>query len=221
MQHGEGVAGAMAHRQGHLIGDHALAIRQDQSLHSPGGAVELEALHLGPEAHLTAHGLDPAAEAAHHRGELEGADMGPVQGEDLGMGAGGHQFFENLADERFRLTHLAIKLAIRKGAGPPLTELDIGLRIEGALAPPEAKGIGRAFLHGLSPLQQEWPQTHLGQQEGHKIATGACPHHHGTGTRLGDIHPGQESIMVVRNGTQVGVPLEAAQQTPLTGRVEI
>ena len=221
MEHGEGVAGAVAHRQDHPISGNPVTIRQDQPLHGPGSGMELQALHPSPEAHLPPQRLDPAAQSAHHRRELKGADMGPVQGENLGRGAGGHQFLEDLADECLRLTHLAVKLAIGEGAGPSLPELDIRLRIEGTLAPPEAEGVGRALLHRLAPFEQEGPQPHLGQQESGEVTAGSSPHHHGTGAGRGLLQPGHEAITIVRNWTQVGVPLEAAQQTPQRGLIEI
>ena len=79
--------------------------------------------------------------------------MGPVQGEDFGIGPGSHQFFQHLAAIGLGFTYLAIELAIGKGAGTTLAQLGIGFGVEWLFATPEPEGVGAALFHRLAPLQ--------------------------------------------------------------------
>ena len=178
LQHREAIAGAMAHRQHHLRGGDAAAIGQH---HGPNGAavrLQFQLIHPALEPDLPAEGFDLGPQAPDHRGQFEGADVGPVQHQNLRIGTGLHQLLEHLAAQVAGVTHLAVELAVGEGARTSLPELGIGFRVEGALAAPEAEGVGAALLHRLAPLQQQWPQAHLGQQQRAEIAAGAGPHHH-------------------------------------------
>ena len=219
VQPGEGVAGAVAHRQHHGRDRDPAAIGQHHGAHRPAPRLQLQSAHPAAERHLAAEGLDAGAQPPHHGGQLERTDMGTVQGEDLRTGAGIHQFFQHLAHVGAGLTHLAVELAVREGAGTTLPELGVGFRIERALPAPEAERVGRALLHRLAPLQQQGPQPHLGQQQGGEIAAGAGTHHH----RPGALPVGRgchRPVALIRGGAQVGIPLEALQQARLGCRRE-
>ena len=217
VQPDEGVPGAVTHGQDHLAGPNPLAIGQQHPAHGMVGRIQIQSFHPLLKTHLAPQGFNAGPEAAHHRGQLEGADVGPVAGEDFGGGAGGHQLFEHLAHVSGRLADLAIELAIGKRPGAPLAELGIGFALEGPFAPPEAKGVGCALLHRLAPLQQQGSVAHLGQHQCTEIATGSGSHHHrgqaagrGWGRGLGD-----KVIAVIRGGAQMGVAGKTAPQPPL------
>ena len=182
LQHFEAVARGMTGSQHQMAAGNLRSIGQHhpiELMRLPSAAVaELKACHATVETHLTAEGFNPCPQATHHGGELEGADVGAVQREDLLAGTTGHQLLQHLAAVVLGIAHLAVELAVGEGAGSALTELGIGFRVEGAGAPPEAKGVSGALLHGLTPFQQQRSEPHLCQQQSSEITAGACPHHH-------------------------------------------
>src|SRR5207245_1661086 len=97
--------------------------------------------------------------------------------QDFCRRAGLDQFLEHLAAKMTRVPDLAVELAVREGPGAALTELDIGFRIEDAAAP-QAPGVLGAFADGLSAVDNDRPETHLGQQQaGEKSAWPRADHH--------------------------------------------
>ena len=213
VQHREGVPGAVARRQDQMVAGDGRAVGQPHARQAPLGSVPQQQLdHVLTETDLAPQGLDPGPQPAHHRGQLEGADVGVVQGEDLRIGPGRHQLLQHLADVGGVLAHLAVELAVGEGAGAPLAELGIGAGIEAAAALPEAEGVRGALLDRLAALQQQRPPAHLGQQQGGEVATGAGTHHHRAQLRGGPLGPGHGAVAAVRGRTQVGVAGVAAQQ---------
>ena len=168
----------MAHGQHHLPRSNPLTAGEHHRLHRLVDRAALEELHAGFKAHLAAQLLDLLPQSPHHGGEFEGADMGPVQGEDFGIGTRGHQFFKHLAHQGLGLAHLAVELAVGEGACPPLPELGIRFRVEGPDPFPEPKGVGGALFDRLAALEQEGVEAHLGQQQGCEIAAGPRANHH-------------------------------------------
>ena len=114
----------------------------------------MQTLNPGAEPHLSTEFLDPCPQATHNRGQLERADVGMVVSEDLCIGPTGHKLLQHLAAVVLGITHLAVELAIGKGAGTTLTELGIGFRIKATLPPPEPEGLTGAFLDLLATLEQ-------------------------------------------------------------------
>ena len=220
VEHRKAVAGAMAHGHHHLLGGDEAAIGEGHAANRVIAWVELQPIHTALECDLAPEGGDLRPQASHHRGQLEGADVGMVQHQDLGIGACRHQLLKHLAAQMARIAHLAVELAVGKGAGAAFAELGVGLRVERAFALPEAEGIGAAFLHRFAALQQQGLQAHLGQQQGAEVAAGAGTHHH----RPGQIGAGwclsHQLVGGVGSGLQVRVAFEAFEQTLLLARLE-
>ena len=141
-----------------------------------------------------------------------------VQGENLGVGPGRHQLLQHLAHIGLGLTHLAVKLAVGEGAGPPLAKLGIGFGIEAAGALPEAEGVCGAFPDRLAPLQQQGAEAHLGQQQGGEVTAGPRPHHHWTQV-VGAGH-GHGVVSGIGAGPQVGISGEALQKTCFSAAIK-
>ena len=223
LQRSKQIAGAVPGGQHHMARGDLLAVGQLDAGDLAVAGVQQHPHDPALKTHPTAQGFDAAAQPAHHGGQLEGADVGVVEGEDLGVGTRGHQFFEHFALVGRRLTHLAVELAVRKGAGAPLPELGIGFRIKGPGAAPETEGVGRAALDIATPLEQHRPQAHLGQQQSRKVAAGTRPHHHGArGVGLRQVRRNQRlqwgPITGVGGGLQVGVPGGQACEASVQGR---
>ena len=225
VEHGEGVTGAVAHGHHHVIRWDQAAIAELHPAH-PALAVHLldaDLIHPALKADLASQSLDLGPQAAHHGGQLEGADVGPMQHQNLWVGAGGHQFLQHLAAVVVGIPHLAVELAVGEGAGAAFPELGIGFRVERCLAFPEAEGVGTAFLHGFAPLQQQGSITHLGQHQGAEIAAGpSTDHHRSRDCALGDAGwgPGHELVAGVGCRLQMGVLAEALQQLLLQARFQ-
>jgi hypothetical protein len=110
-----------------------------------------------------------------------------------------------------RILDLAVKLAVRKGAGAAFAKLDIGFRVEHAFAP-QAPGIFRALAHHLAALQDDGAKAHLRQQQAREDTARARPDHQralkiGLVRRVGD-----EFIIHVGHGLDVGIARETLQQ---------
>ena len=185
---------------------------------------ELKACHVTVEAHLTPQGFDPSPQAADDRGELERADVGAVQREDLLAGTTGHQLLQHLAAVVLRIAHLAVKLAVRKRSGTALTELGIRFRVERDGPPPEAEGVSGALLHSLTPFQQQRAKAHLRQQQSSEVATGACSDHHRPFNRIqGEANGGMTDgpVAGVGSGTHPSLVADAPQQGGFTLHLHI
>ena len=183
IEHGETVPGRMAGRQHEVTAGQLLTIGQQKSLQAEGflaaAGLQQQTVHTTTEAHLTPQGFDARTQATHHGGQLEGADMRPMHREDFGVGTASHQLLKHLASVVLGIAHLAVELAVGKGAGTPLPELGIGFRIKGLLPPPEGEGLLGPLLHRLPTLQQQGLKPHLRQQQRSEIAAGAGTDHHG------------------------------------------
>ena len=75
MQHGEGVARAVADRQHHVVGVDVLAVGQHQAADMAAG-VQVDVFDAGVEAVVAAEGLDFGADALDHGDQPERADVG-------------------------------------------------------------------------------------------------------------------------------------------------
>ena len=65
-QHGEGVAGAVPHRQHNAVAFDSTAIGQYHPLHGPTARRQLQPHHPGAEMHLPTQGLNLGAEPPYH-----------------------------------------------------------------------------------------------------------------------------------------------------------
>ena len=97
--------------------------------------------------------------------------------EDFRWRAGLDQFGQDLAAKVTRVLDLAVKLAVGKGPGPALAELYIGFRVEHAFAP-QTPGVLRPLAHNLAPVQDDWRQSLLRQDQTGKEAAGTGAYDH-------------------------------------------
>ena len=195
-QHGEGVAGRVPRRQNRMATGNVNPVLETNPnklaalarITASRQRLENQLIHPRSEAHLTAELLDTRSEASHHRRQLEGADMGTMHGEDLGIGTAGHELLKNLAPVVLRIAHLAVELPIRKGAGPSLPELDVGLRLESTCATPETECVRRSLLDGLATFEEQGTKPHLRKNKGGEVTAGAgTDHHRATGSRSSEV----------------------------------
>ena len=145
------------------------------------------------EADLAAEALDLGAHLLDHADQPEGADVRLGDAGDLLGRAGLDELLDHLARQMARVADLAPELAVGKGAGAALAELDVRFGIEHA-APPQAPGVAGALAHRAAALEDDRAKAHLRQQQGGEEAAGpeADDHRpHGraggeVGRRLGD-----------------------------------
>ena len=99
-----------------------------------------------------------------------------------------------------------VQLPVGEGAGAPLPELHIALRVQGS-APAEGVHVLLPPLHRLSPLQDYGPGSGSGQGQGGEHPRRAEAHHHRGAVRL---HPGQLQLrrLIGGDGGDVPVPLQ-------------
>ena len=76
-----------------------------------------------------------------------------------------------------RVPDLGIELAVGKGPGPALAELDVRFRVEGAFSP-EPEGVGGALPHASAPFEEDRPEPRLGQDQAGEQAAGPGADHH-------------------------------------------
>jgi len=139
---------------------------------------------------------------------------------NLGRCAGLDEFGEHLARAPGRILDLAVELAVGKGTGAALAELDIGFGIELALAP-QPPGVLGALAHGLAAFQDQGPEAHLRQQQAGKQAAGTGTDYHRAlrGWRLRRL--GNKTIAGVGRGAYMGVAGQARQHCGFVAEDEI
>ena len=217
VQHLEGVAGAVAHRQHHVVGGERVAGGEAKAPHAPravGARLDLEVVDPAAEAVFAAEGLDGSAHRLDHGHEAEGADVGVGLGQDLGRRAGLDELGQDLAAEVTGVLDLAVELAVGEGAGPALAELDVGFGIEDA-APPQAPGVFRAFAHHLAAVEDDGAKTHLGQDQAREQAAGPGSDHHRAGSREVLRRFRYEAVAGVGGGADMGVACEPGEHVGL------
>ena len=133
MKHGEDVAGAMAHRQDHMIGGDLLAALKPHALHR--AVLEDQLGDFALEAIFAAQSLDGGAQRFHHGHQPEGADMGMGLGENVFRRARLHEFVQHFAAQMAGILDLAVELAVGESARAAFAELHIGFRGENVFAP--------------------------------------------------------------------------------------
>ena len=110
MDHLEGVAGAVPDGEDDVVRLDELAVRQAHALDP--AVLDRQVVDAGLEADLAAEREDRRAHGLDDRDQAEGADVGPVDVEDLGRGAGLDELLEHLAPVVVRIAHLAVELAV-------------------------------------------------------------------------------------------------------------
>src|SRR6185369_1837125 len=174
-QHLERVAGTVADGEHDMVGGDAFAPGQHDAAHlavAGGVAFDLDFLDLGPEAHFAAEFENVGAHLLDHADQPESADVRLVDEEDFFRRAGLDEFLEHLAAMVLRVLDLAVELAVGEGAGAAFAELDVGIRVQLALAP-QAPGVLSPLAHGLAAFDDDRAKTHLGQDQAGEQAAGA------------------------------------------------
>ena len=176
VQHGEGVAGAVAEGEHDLVGAQLLGAcfgacaARDRQAANPAG-LDPQVDDARAEADLAAEALDLGAHLLDHADQPEGADVRLGDVGDLLGRAGLDELLDHLAREMARVADLAPELAVGKGAGAALAELDVRFGIEHA-APPQAPGVAGALAHGAAALEDDRAEAHLRQQQGGEESAG-------------------------------------------------
>ena len=138
IEHLEGVAGAVADGQDHMIGQQVFTAFQHHAAYlalAGGVGIDQEVHDLVLKPIFPAQFLDRLAQALDHRNQSEGANMGMGLGEDFWRRTGLDELGQDLAAKVPWILDLAIELAVGEGSGAALAILNIGLRIEHLTAP--------------------------------------------------------------------------------------
>ena len=133
-----------------------------------------ELLQPGAEADLPAQGEDLFPDALHHAGEHVGADVRLGVIEDRLRST---VFIKSTKDEgNERIVGAGVELPVGKGAGSPLTELDIALGIQNAVGS-ESLHLLLSRGYFLTPLDHNRPCAGSCQHEGGKHPRRAEAYH--------------------------------------------
>src|SRR6185369_9623431 len=221
-QHLEGVAGAVADGEHDMLGGDAFAAGQHHAANlavAGGVAFDLDFLDLGPEAHFAAEFENVGAHLLDHADQPEGADVRLVDEEDFLRRAGLDEFLEHLAAVVLRVLDLAVELAVGEGAGAAFAELDVGIRVQLALAP-QAPGVLGPLAHGLAAFEDDRAKAHLGQDQTGKQAAGAGTDDDRPRLEVGR-GPGDELVAGVRRRLDVGIARTAAEHGGLVANLDV
>ncbi len=160
-----GVAGAVADRQDQAVAGQLLPVVDDQR--GNGTVPYDDVAQAAAEADREAALQQMLPDGAHHEPQAVGADMRLGQVADFGRGPEIGQPLQYPGHQR--VFGAAGQLAVGKGPGPPLAELDIALRVEQAV-PPELLDIQSALFHRLAAFDDRGGQAVFGQAQGGKQA---------------------------------------------------
>ncbi len=140
-------------------------------------------------------------------------------GQDFGRRAGADELGEHLAAQEPRVLDLAVELAVGKGAGAALAELHVGFWIQNP-PPPQAPGVLGPLAHDLAAVQDDRPESHLGENQPREQATRAGADHHWA--RSGGLRrPGDEAVAGVGRRLDAAVPGEARQHFGLVPQGDV
>ncbi len=171
----EGVAGRMADRQNDVLGRQELTGREVQAFELP--ALHFEILDPGAEAVFAAQLLDRLTDRHDHGDQPEGADVRVGLGQDVLGRAGLDEFGQDLARKVAGILDPRIELAVGKGSGAALAELDVRFRFKHR-SPPQPPGILGPLAHRLAALDHDRAEAHLRQDQRGQQPAGARPDHH-------------------------------------------
>ena len=213
VQNLEGVAGAVAQGHDH-VGRRQIVLPGDMQALKPARAIgadfDVEVLDLVLPAVFAAQALDQRPHLLDHVHQAEGADMRVSLGEDFFRRAGRDELLQHLAAQEARILDLAVELAVREGPRPALAELDVGLRVQLALAP-QAPGVLGPLAHDLAAIDDDRLETHLGQDQAGEQAAGTGADHDRARTVETLRRLGHELVVGVGPDADVIVALEALQ----------
>ena len=170
VQHGKGVARAVADGQYDVVGTQLLAAGQHHAAQVALAVrvdIDQQVVDALAETDLAAQLLDRFAHGLDHRHQAESADVRLADEEDFLGRAGLDELLQHLAPVVQRIADLAVQLAVGKRAGAALAELDVGLGVQFAFAP-QVPGVARAFAHGLAAVEDDRPKPHLRQDQSGK-----------------------------------------------------
>jgi hypothetical protein len=144
------------------------------------------------EADLAAQRLDLGAHGFDHGHQLEGADVRLADIEDFRRRAGLDEFGEHLAPAPARVLDLAVELAVGKGAGAALAELDVRFRIELPLR--QRPQVSWVRSRTALPRSRISGEAHLRQQQAGEEAAGPGADHHRARLRRRRWRAGDETV---------------------------
>ena len=187
VEHGEGVPSGVPRAE------HQLPARQPhlplRPLGEDGGegtVLDLQVSQTGLKADVRPQLQQAPAQPLEGDVEVVGAHVGLGVDENVLRGAAGHQLLQYKTVAQ--VLGAGVELAVGKGAGAALAELDIGGQIQLPCAP-KAFHVLLSLFHAPAPLQQDGPQARLSQHQGGEEPTRPGAHHHRrhrrSGQRLG------------------------------------
>ncbi len=217
VQHAEGVAGAVPERQHHMPAVQRFAVVQDDACDP--SVVEEQVDHLVFEPDFPAQRDDLFADRRHHPREPERSDVGLADVQNLFGRAGANELLHDFAAVEPRVLDLAVQLAVGKQPGAALPELHVRFRGQRVLAPQPPRVLGSPS-HLPPALEDDGPESHLGEEQRGKDAAGAEPD---------DQRPFAEVLRHVRHGvvtrvgrrTNVGIPGQPPQDFRLVAGVQV
>ena len=219
VQHGEGVARAVAQGQNNVLGNQLFAAGQTQAAHLI--ALDVQVNDMLFKTNFTAQSLDLSAHLFDHADESESSDVGLVHEEDFFGCAGFHKLHQHLACQVPWVADLAPQFAVRKSARTTFAKLHIRFGVEHTLAP-QAPGIFGALAHGTAALQHDGAQAHLCQDQRSKEAAGAKTNHQwASAPGAIEVKRGMtdESVAGVGAGAQVRITRKSQQHCGLVGLI--
>src|SRR5690606_39368395 len=111
------------------------------------------------KAYLSPQRFDFLAHGRDNAGQTKSPYVGFVYVENFFRCTGTHKFLHNLAAVKIRIFDLAVEFAIRKKTSTTLAKLNVGCRVEHAIAP-QPPGILGALAHLLAAFQHQWSKAH-------------------------------------------------------------
>ena len=217
----EGVARRMADGEDHVVGLQGLAGVQ---AHAPDGAsIQIDVRDPVLEPVFPAQGLDLLAHGLDHGHQAEGADVRMGVSQDLLRRPGRDKLMQHLAGQEARILDLAVELAVGEGARAALAILDVGFRMQLALAP-QFPGVLGPLPHHLAAVENDRLEAHLGQDQSGEQAARPGPDHDGPQARgLSPVlrRDGDMPIGDVRRGLNVRVLREPGQHRRLVLHLDV
>ena len=132
-----------------------------------GPLVNFQPRQLGTESIFRPLFLQIFSEGQNDFSETVRAQMGFLKGKDFLRGAEAAKSFQYKGDSR--VLNTGVKLAIRKGAGPPFPELHVAFRVQFSFLPKEIH-VFNSLGDFLSPIDNQGRRSTFGQVQGRKKA---------------------------------------------------
>ena len=183
-EHLEGVTGAVAQGQHHVVRRQAAGALRPLCIQGPDPVLrQLQARQAAAEADVAAQRQELPPETGEHPAQVVRAHVGLGVPEDGWRRAVGRQGLQN--EPVAHVPGAGVQLAVGEGPRAPLAELDVGRGVQPA-GGPEPLHVRLPPLHVPPLLQQDGRRAAPGQGQGAEEATGPRAHHHGPGPGSGD-----------------------------------